>query len=134
MTFAEAIKSGFQNYARFTGRARRSEYWWFYLFYILCAIAAGFLSGIVGAASKDAGAAIGGLVMLVVVLGFFLPMLGLSIRRLHDTNRSGWWLLIGFVPLIGGILLLVWYCTPGTPGPNKYGAGPLLADLAKTFE
>ena len=129
MTFGQAIQSAFKNYANFQGRATRSEFWWFQLFYLIVIIAIEILGGILG--RNGIGIAMGALVL--VGLGFFLPGLGLVIRRLHDTDRSGWWIFISMVPLVGGILLLVWYCTPGTPGPNKYGVGNLMANVANTF-
>ena len=64
------------------------------------------------------------------VLAVFLPYLGVSVRRLHDINRSGWWILIGFVPLVGALLLIYWYVQPGTPGKNDYGSDPKAAAVA----
>ena len=129
MTFGQAIQSGFKNYVNFQGRATRSEFWWFQLFYFLVIIGLEIVGGILG--RNGAGLAAG--LIGIVALGFILPLLGLTIRRLHDTDRSGWWIFIGLVPLIGGILLLVWYCTAGTPGPNKFGIGNLMANVANTF-
>jgi uncharacterized membrane protein YhaH (DUF805 family) len=117
MTFPQAIQSGLKNYAKFEGRATRSEYWWFVLFYWLVILVPGILAVIF---RVDILTALLGLVEIVGFLGLLVPMLALAIRRLHDTNRSGAWLLIGLVPL-GGIVLLVFYCLEGTPGPNKYG-------------
>lgn len=131
MTFVDAIKSGFKNYVKFDGRATRSEYWWFVLFQILVLIVPDIM---MNAEIRGGGAGIGTLLYVVGALVFFLPGLGLSFRRLHDTDRSAWWLLIGFIPLVGWILLIVWTASKGTPGPNRYGAGATMTHIASTFE
>lgn len=130
MTFPQAIQSGFKNYAKFQGRATRSEYWWFTLFYFLVMI----IPYILMAGETTRGTA-GPFTLLywLLVLAFFLPTLGLAFRRLHDTNRSAWWLLIALVPLVGGIVLLVFNCQPSTPGPNKYGSKDNEKAIADTF-
>ncbi len=92
MTFQESIKTCLTKYVDFVGRASRSEYWWFVLFNI-------GLSVVVSLVSQNLG--------YLVSLALFLPGLAAAVRRLHDTNRSGWWMLIGFVPLVGGIILIV---------------------------
>jgi uncharacterized membrane protein YhaH (DUF805 family) len=116
MGFTEAIQSGFRNYVTFSGRAARSEYWWFYLFTVLVNFAGGFLDGLTGGV---------GLINLAVFLGLILPTIAMAVRRLHDKDRSGWWLFIGLVPLIGILLILYWFVTRGTPGPNRFGPDPL---------
>jgi len=116
MEFGEAIRSGFRNYATFSGRAPRSEFWWFFLFTFLVNIA----GNVVDAATGGAG-----LINLAVALGLFLPSRAMAVRRLHDTDRSGWWYLIILIPLIGLIVLLVWFVTRGTAGPNRFGPDPL---------
>ncbi|MCU0906789.1 MAG: DUF805 domain-containing protein [Rhodobacteraceae bacterium] len=116
MEFGQAIRSGLSNYVTFSGRARRSEYWWFYLFTVLVNFAGGVLDATTGGA---------GLINLAVFLGLFLPTIAMSVRRLHDMDRSGWWLLIIVVPLIGILLLLYWFVTRGTQGPNRFGPDPL---------
>ncbi|MGN6424154.1 MAG: DUF805 domain-containing protein [Asticcacaulis sp.] len=131
MSFVEAIKSGFKNYVNFQGRATRSEYWWWVLFEILLTCVPGALIGLGG--ESDALASIGGLLYIVIGLGLLLPSLSVYIRRLHDTDHSGWWLLLGFIPLIGGIVLLVWTIMKGTSGPNKYGPDPLAPSVASVF-
>lgn len=131
MGFVEAIQSGLKNYAKFSGRATRSEFWWFALFQFLAVI----IPAILGAVESANGSfGIFSTIQLVISLGLLLPSLGLSFRRLHDTNRSAWWLLISLIPLIGSIVLLVFYCLKGTEGPNKYGGGPTVAQVAQTFE
>ena len=112
MSFGEAIKSGFSNYVKFNGRASRSEFWWFVLFtYVVGFIISLFTS------SMDGGTYI----TLIWTLAIFLPLFGLYFRRLHDADHSAWWLLIGLVPLVGQIVLIVFWATKGTPGDNKYG-------------
>ena len=130
MTFAEAIKSGFKNMTKFEGRSTRSEYWWFVLFYIISVVVTFILVGLVSQVEQLSW--VGGLLILALVLAFILPSLSLAFRRLHDTDHSGWWLLLYLVPF-GGIVLLVFYCTAGTPGDNKYGPGPL-GRVTRTFE
>lgn len=113
MTFGEAISDGFSKYATFSGRSSRSAYWWWVLFYVLVIIGA----SIVDAALKSP--VIAGLAWLALII----PNLAVLVRRLHDTDRSGWWALIGLVPLLGAIVLIVFACLDSGP-PNKYGDGP----------
>jgi uncharacterized membrane protein YhaH (DUF805 family) len=108
--FGEAISQAFQNILTFNGRASRSAYWWFALVLFIIAI----VIDIVAVASGVK--AIEYLVDLVI----FVLSLALQVRRLHDTNRSGFWWFIALIPLVGSIVLLVFNCLPGTPGPNKY--------------
>jgi uncharacterized membrane protein YhaH (DUF805 family) len=113
MSFGEAISDGFSKYATFSGRSSRSAYWWWILFYALVFIAASILDGAINTP----------VITILVWLGFFLPNLAVLVRRLHDTDRSGWWVLIGLIPLIGAIVLIVFACIDSGP-PNKYGEGP----------
>lgn len=132
MTFVQAIQSGFKNYVKFTGRASRSEYWWFVLFEIICiAIPYSLMLGETMRGQPGLGTGL----YWIVALAFFLPGLGLSFRRLHDTERTAWWLLLCLVP-IAGLVVLVFCCLPGTKGPNKFGDDPLASpsSVAKTFE
>ena len=119
MTFTQAIASGFQNYVNFNGRAARSEFWYWFLFTVLVSIAAGLIDAALIPASYVSH------LSSLAGLEFFLPGLAESIRRLHDLDRSGWWYLLIFIPLIGLIVLLIWYCTRGTVGPNRFGPDPL---------
>lgn len=123
MSFGDSITSAFRQYATFSGRARRSEYWWFFLFQFLVSIAAAIVDATIGTDDLF-GEGGWGLVQLLVFLPLFLPGLAVSARRLHDTNRSGWWLLIGLIPLVGLIVLLVFFVFDSTPGPNRYGPSP----------
>ena len=115
MGFTEAVKSGFANYVNFSGRARRSEYWYWTLFVILTSIAVNIIDAILGSAP---------IFSVVVGLGLLLPGLAVSIRRLHDTDRSGWWILIGLIPLIGFIILIVFYVQDSEPTQNRFGPPP----------
>ena len=113
MGFVDAIKSGFNNYVGFSGRAARSEFW--SLFSILANLVAGIIDAVLGGI---------GLVGMIVSLALLLPGIAVSVRRLHDLDRTGWWLLIAFTG-VGMILLLVWDCMKGTTGPNSHGPDPL---------
>ena len=117
MNFVEAIKSGFNKYVTFSGRAARSEYWYWTLFAIIADIVAAIINAFVAL----------GFVGLVVSLAFLLPSIAVAIRRLHDLDRTGWWLLLAFTG-IGAIVLLVWDCMKGTTGSNCFGADPLGPD------
>lgn len=114
MNFQQAIVSGFQNYVNFSGRAARSEFWYWALFVFLVNIAANIVD-----AAIDLGV-LGALASLAL----FLPGIAVSVRRLHDLDRTGWWLLIALTG-VGIILLIVWDCMKGTTGPNQYGPDPL---------
>jgi uncharacterized membrane protein YhaH (DUF805 family) len=120
MGFTEAISSGFKNYVNFSTRAARSEYWFWTLFVVLVSIVTNILDAlIVGTGSGFAP------LSTIASLGLLLPGIAVSIRRLHDLDRSGWWLFIVLIPLVGAIILIVWYCTKGTDGPNRFGSDPL---------
>ena len=115
-----------KNYIVFDGRARRKEYWFFYLFYFIFIIALGFIDSMTGSYSANVGL---GLLSGIFVVAMILPGVAVCVRRLHDTDRSGWWILIGFVPIIGGIWLLVLMVLDGTSGQNQYGSDPKAATL-----
>ena len=128
MSFPDAVKKVLmQNYANFNGRASRSEYWWFCLFaafLYIPAIMIDNLSGLVIIESiPDSGIGLGPLYLLYV-LGMLLPILSLSVRRLHDIGRSGWWYLIIFVPCFGFIVFFVFIVMDGQPHHNDYGEVP----------
>jgi len=113
-------------YADFSGRAPRAEYWWFYLLTVVAYVVATILDSIIGAGGVGGF----GLVSVVVMLGLFLPSLAAGVRRLHDTDRSGWWLLIALVPLVGAIVLLVFWVLEGTRGDNRFGPDPYAGEPA----
>ena len=128
MTFTQSIRTCYGKYATFSGRARRSEYWWFLLFYVLVAVAIALIEG--GGTVETGGGGFryqyqAGPLATVWTLVNLLPLLAVAVRRLHDIDKSGWWILLGLIPLIGTIILLVWYARPGTPGPNRFGEDPL---------
>jgi len=121
MNFGEAIKSGFAHYVTFSGRAARSEFWYWTLFAVLLSLAAGIIDrGIFDFEESTTTGVFGPLVSLAL----FLPGLAVSVRRLHDLDRSGWWLLL-VLTLVGVILLLIWDCIKGTTGSNRFGPDPL---------
>ena len=102
-----------ERYAQFTGRSRRAEFWWYFLANFIVSIGLNILVGI---------ASIFWVVYVIYSLAVLIPGLAVGIRRLHDTDRSGWWLLIALIPLVGAIVLIVFFATDGAPGPNQYGA------------
>lgn len=104
-----------KKYAVFEGRARRKEYWMFILFNVLISIGIVIVESLIGTF---------GIIYVVYTLGVLIPGLAVLVRRLHDTDRSGWWVLISLVPLIGFIVLLVFVVQDGTPSQNQYGANP----------
>ena len=118
-----------QNYTVFTGRATRSEYWFFILFNFIFAIAAMIIDNVLGTTFKmntinGAMTMPYGYVYVLYGLAVFLPGLALSVRRLHDVNKSGWFMLIGLIPFIGAIWLLVLFVTDSDPKDNEYGPNP----------
>jgi len=127
MTFTESIRTCFSKYVTFSGRATRSEFWWWTLFVVL----ASFVLSLIDASilkAPDIGA-----LYAIFSLATFLPGISVMVRRLHDVNKSGWWFWIALIPVLGIILLLVWECTKGTHGSNRFGEDPLGAN-ASVFE
>ena len=118
MNFTQAISSGFNNYVNFAGRAARSEFWYWALFAALASLAGELIDLALFTSSTFTP------VQTLVNLALFLPGLAVSVRRLHDLDRTGWWLLLIFT-VIGIIVLLVWDCMRGTVGPNRFGPDPL---------
>ncbi len=110
-----------KRYAQFTGRARRAEFWYFTLFYLLIYVGLAIVDALTGMLRMESGL---GLLSGIFALAALIPSIAVAVRRLHDTNRSGWWVLMGFVPLIGLIVLLVFYFQEGTAGDNQYGPNP----------
>lgn len=107
--------NAWKNYVNFQGRARRRAYWMFVLFNIIAIILLAVIDGVIGT-----GGLLGGLYTLAVLL----PSLALSVRRLHDIGKSGWWILLGLVPFIGAIVLLIFAVMDSQPGANQYGPNP----------
>src|SRR3954462_4757789 len=115
--YLEALKK----YAVFSGRARRTEYWMFILFNIIITVVLALIDILTGTFSPQAGVGLlGGLYALAVLI----PSIAVTVRRLHDTGRSGWWILIGLVPVIGTIVLLIFMVQDSEPGTNQYGPNP----------
>lgn len=147
--FGESIRRGLARWTDYSGRATPGEYWWFYLFSLLVAavayiplvIALIYMTATAGKTPVQrvrngvtvtttdldptgagiAAVVVTAIILFVVVVILFFPQLALSVRRLHDTDKSGWWYLIGLVPF-GSLILLVFFLLPGTPGPNRWGA------------
>jgi uncharacterized membrane protein YhaH (DUF805 family) len=119
-----------KRYAEFTGRSRRKEYWMFFLLILVASIVIGLVEGLLGLSGMVGPY---GPLSTLFLLAILIPSIAVGIRRLHDTDRSGWWMLISLVPLVGGIILLVFYVSEGTKGPNQYGPDPKGEDLAQTF-
>lgn len=137
-----------RRYAQFTGRARRAEFWWFFLFGLLLSVVASIVDHLFGT-TRTTGAGGTGLVGALVSLGLIIPQLAVAVRRLHDIDRTGWWMAlpialalpIGILSYLAiatvafgiaalalfaaAILLIVWQCTRGTNGPNRFGPDPL---------
>jgi uncharacterized membrane protein YhaH (DUF805 family) len=133
MDFTEAVKTVYGKYATFTGRARRSEYWWWALYMLITGSIVALVESSMGlgmghmgmgGGSMSAGYE-GGPLTGIWSLAHLLPGLGLAVRRLHDTERSGWWLLIVLIPLIGLLVLLYFFISKGTTGPNRFGEDPI---------
>jgi len=110
-----------KKYVTFSGRARRKEYWMFVLFNLIFAIVAMVLDNVLGLANEQTGY---GIIYTLYTLGVLLPSLAVGVRRLHDIGKSGWWLFISLIPLIGAIWLLVLMATDSQPGDNQYGPNP----------
>jgi uncharacterized membrane protein YhaH (DUF805 family) len=120
MGFTGAIKSGFSHYVTFSGRAARSEYWYWVLFGFIVAVVSAILDGVIFPYSDT------GPIEVITSLALLLPGVAMSVRRLHDIDRTGWWVLITFTG-IGVILLIIWACFKGTTGSNRFGPDPLPA-------
>jgi uncharacterized membrane protein YhaH (DUF805 family) len=106
MTFQDSIATCLRKYFDFQGRASRSEYWWFMLFFVLAV----FVSGMISEIAAN-----------IIALALVLPQLAVGARRLHDIGKSGWFLLLGLIPIVGTIILIVWAIKKGDAGPNAYG-------------
>lgn len=116
--FIEALT---RKYATFAGRARRKEYWYFILFYCIAIIALVVVDGLAGTFSEEAEI---GLFSGLFILATIVPSIAVTVRRLHDTDRSGWWVLINFVPFLGALVLFVFAVLDSQPGENRFGPNP----------
>lgn len=124
MDMSTAVRTVLSKYATFSGRAPRSEFWWWALFVAIMSLVAGLIDGFLIAPltghamfARDAYDPVSSLFGLAVLL----PGLAVGARRLHDIDKSGWWLLLSFIPLIGGLILLYWAIKPSQPGTNRFG-------------
>ena len=115
--FVEAVKK----YAMFGGRSRRKEYWYFTLFYVLITLVLAAIDNVIGTWSSSSSV---GLLSGIFILALLLPGIAVTVRRLHDIGRTGWWYLISFIPIIGTLVLLVFTVQDGTAGSNNYGSNP----------
>lgn len=124
MTFNEAIRTCFAKYVDFSGRASRSEYWWFVLFILLGNFVLSFFDAAIFGTAVDGQpvSVLGGIWSLALLL----PSIAVGVRRLHDLDKSGWWLLLVLIPLIGFLVLLFFFVQKGTNGPNRFGPDPLV--------
>jgi uncharacterized membrane protein YhaH (DUF805 family) len=120
-----------RKYAVFSGRSRRKEYWFFILFSILGSIVAGIVDGVLGTVDEATGIGIAGCLFMLALL---VPSIAVGVRRLHDIGKSGWWLLIGLIPLVGAIVLIVFAVQDSQPGTNQYGPNPKEAADAGTVQ
>ena len=120
MGFSEAIRTCFQNYATFSGRARRAEYWWWTLFATLIGAVAMIIDARAFPTYQELGP-----VSALVSLALLLPGLSVTVRRLHDLGRSGWWILIALVPFVGFLILIYWMTKRGDPVENAHGPNPI---------
>ena len=128
MNFTTAAETCLRKYATFSGRAIRSEYWYFSLFAACIYLAAAIIDLILGTSGHGLTL---GFVYTLALLGLFLPSLAVAVRRLHDKNRSGWWLFLYLVPLVGLVVILAWKCQRGTTGENSFGYDPLEHEAAR---
>jgi len=122
MDFSQAVKTCLNKYATFSGRARRSEYWYFFLFMMIVNIVASVLDSVIFGDMP--------LLYLIATLGLLVPSIAAGVRRLHDTDKSGWWLLLGLIPVVGVIVLIVFFSQRGTVGSNQFGPDPLQASIS----
>lgn len=121
VSFSQAVRMAFDSYCRFQGRSSRSEYWWWVLFVAILSFCIGIIEAILGF-SMTAVQTTSGILSLVLLL----PGLGLSVRRLHDIGKSGWWVLLGFIPVVGAIVLIIWFAQNSQMQDNQYGPVPNL--------
>ena len=124
MTFTQSVRTVFSNYVNFSGRATRPEFWWWTLFVFILSLVLQIVDGAVIAPllgfrpfAPEAGDPLG----MVAALALLLPSLAVGVRRLHDIGRSGWWLLIALIPIIGLLVLIYWHVQPSEDGANRFG-------------
>ncbi|WP_324262977.1 DUF805 domain-containing protein [Altererythrobacter sp. H2] len=121
-----------KRYADFSGRSRRKEYWMFVLGVIIAAILASIIEAILGMSGSIGGTY--GPLTLLLVLGIIIPGIAVQVRRFHDQDKSGWFVLLGLIPIVGGLIVLVFMFLEGTKGPNRFGPDPKGAGDPSVFE
>lgn len=135
MNFPRAIGTCFRKYATFTGRAQRSEFWFFCLYYSLTlyaeVLALRMLPTTFGYALRDPKLAPIALLLFLFMLGNYIPLLAVTSRRIRDTGASGWFALLHLVPFVGIFIVMIWCLIPGKRGTNQYGPDPLGGDIAQ---
>jgi len=129
MTFGQSVQTCFSKYVTFSGRAVRSEFWWFALFVFGGQIVLSWLDIALFGTTEVGPGSVSGSTDTPIFSGLFglatlLPFISVAVRRLHDIDKSGWWYWIGLIPLVGFIILIVWFSTEGTRGPNRFGEDP----------
>lgn len=117
-----------RKYATFSGRARRKEYWWYQLFAGLVVVGLTIVDSMLFEFDRIADYGGAGPLVGLAALALIVPSIAVSVRRLHDLDKSAWYLLIGLIPLIGGIILFIWYVSRGTVGDNGFGSDPLAVE------
>jgi uncharacterized membrane protein YhaH (DUF805 family) len=124
MNFQDAVKTCFQKYVTFSGRATRPEYWLFTLFNFICMVVLGLADGALFSTIDQATGAVtnSGPLGTIFTLATLLPAISVSVRRMHDIDKSGWFVLINLIPIVGWIIFIVWAATKGTEGSNRFGA------------
>lgn len=119
MGFTEAVKSALSNYANFSGRSARPAFWWWQLFNLIAGVVTLMIDGSIFGFSSGYSP-----VNWLYSLAVLLPSLAVSARRLHDIDKSGWWFLLILIPLVGIIILIIWWAKPSQPGANRFGPNP----------
>lgn len=126
MNFITAVKTCFSKYVVFQGRARRAEYWWWTLFVLMGSFLLGGVEMVFFGVPEIGGSAdVASPLAGIFSLATFLPGISVWVRRLHDVNRSGWWMLLIIIPLFGWLILLYWALSKGDTGPNRFGPDPI---------
>ena len=113
MSIGQSVATVLKNYAVFRGRASRPEFWWYYLVYVIASLIVALIDNEIGA---------GNILLVIFALALFLPTLAVTFRRLHDSDKRGWWVLIQLIPIVGTIIMLIFLVSKGTPGDNRFGA------------
>ncbi|MGD9957532.1 MAG: DUF805 domain-containing protein [Candidatus Nanopelagicales bacterium] len=125
MGFGQAVSTVFSKYATFSGRARRSEYWWWILFSVLVAVVASIADVVLKTNTLEGSGGVKlGWIYVIASLALVIPTIAVTFRRLHDTGRSGWWWLLSLVCGIGAIIVLIFCLSDSKPGANEYGPNP----------